>query len=231
MVRISEWLSEGWALVKDDIVTFAVAALLAGVIGAVTAGICMAPLMVGLYMMAFAKMKGEPVAIGDVFKGFQKFGPAFVASLLIVIAAGVVGVVLNLIPVVGQIAASLLGFAVGAATFYTMQLIAVSDISPVEAIQQSFEKVKDNFLMYCLAAFLFGLVNSVGAAICGIGALVTMPIVVMAGALAYRDNFAMPGGAAQPNFSAPAVPVAPVAPAPPTAMPTPEPPKPEPPTQ
>ena len=224
MVRISEWLSEGWALVKDDIMTFAVAALLAGLIGTLTAGICMAPLMVGLYMMAFAKMKGEPVAIGDVFNGFQKFGPAFVAYLIIAIPTAVI----SLIPGVGQIVAPLVYIAIGAVAFYTMQLIAVSDISPVEAIQQSFEKTKDNFLMYCVAALAFSVVGSIGVIACIVGQFVTISVVVMAGALAYRDNFGMPGGAAQPDFVAPA---APVAPAPPTAMPTPEPPKPEPPTQ
>ncbi len=47
MIKIGDWLSEGWALIKDDIVTFAVAALLVGLIGSLTLGICLPALSVG----------------------------------------------------------------------------------------------------------------------------------------------------------------------------------------
>jgi len=49
---------------------------------------------VGLYMMLGKRMRGEVVAIGDVFKGFQKFGPAFLLGLILGIALGVLYAVL-----------------------------------------------------------------------------------------------------------------------------------------
>lgn len=222
MVKIGDWLSEGWALIKDDIVTFAVASLLAGIITVVTLTICAPAMTVGLYMMVFKKMRGEQVAIGDVFQGFQKFGPAFVVYLVVGIGAGIVGVVINLIPVIGQIISPLVGFIIGAVIFYTWQLVAEREIGPIEAITASLDKVKPDFVMYCVCALVYGLINAVGMAICGIGALVTTPLVMAATALAYRDNFGMEGVAAAPASP----PAAPPAPPPAAVGPAPEP-KPE----
>jgi len=222
MVKMGDWLSEGWALIKDDIVTFAVATLLAGLIGIVTLTICMPALMVGLYMMVFKKIRGEEVAIGDVFQGFQKFGAAFVVYLVVGIGAAVVSVVLQLIPVIGQIASALVGFVIGAVIFYTWQLIAEREIGPIDAISTSLEKTKPDFVMYCVCALVYGLVNMAGGIVCGIGALVTTPLVIAAMALAYRDNFGMEGVAAAPA----APPAAPPAPPPAAVGPAPEP-KPE----
>lgn len=219
MVKLGDWLSEGWALVSQDLWTWILAALLAGLIGTVSLGICMPALSVGLYMMAFAKMRGEEIAPGDVFKGFSKFGPAFVAALVVAIGAGIVGMVLQVIPIIGQIASILLGVAVGAVVFYTFQLIAETSIGAIDAIKRSFEKVKPDLLMYAVTAFVYGLISSVGAALCGIGALFTTPLIVGAMAMAYRDNFELEGVAAPAAGPGPA-PAAPEAP--PAAPPKPQ---------
>lgn len=210
MVKLGDWLSEGWGLVSEDLGTWIVAALLTLLIGTVSLGICMPALHVGLFMMAFAKMRGEEISAGDVFQGFSKFGPAFVAALLAAIVVFVAALVLQIIPIVGQIASALLGIVVGAGLFYTFQLIAETDIGAVDALKESFEKVKPDFLMYCVTSFVYGLINSVGAGLCGIGALFTMPLVVGAMAMAYRDNFELEGVAAAPAPEAgPAAPAAP----------------------
>ena len=130
MVKIGDWLSEGWALIKEDIVTFAVAALLAGLIGSVTGGICAPPLSVGILMMIGSRMRGEPVAIGDVFKGFQKFGPAFLAALLVSVVIGVGGgiiaviaMALAAIPLIGWLLSIVLFVALGAAALAASGLL------------------------------------------------------------------------------------------------------------
>lgn len=226
MVRLGEWLSEGWALIKDDIVTFAVATLVAGLVGTVSLGICGPALFAGLFMMMFAKMRGEPVAIGDVFKGFQKFGPAILLIIIVVIATGVASVVLNLIPIVGQIASMVLGFVVGAAIFYSMPMVAATDVSAVDSIKLSWEKVQPNLVMYCVTYFVYSLISSLGSIACIVGIFVTQPLTMAAMAIAYRENFGLDGAA--PAAVPPAVPPAPgVAPPPavppPPAAPTPPP--------
>ncbi len=219
MVRLGEWLSEGWALIKDDIVTFAVATLLAGLVGSITLGICAAPLSAGLFMMLFAKMRGEPVAIGDVFKGFQKFGPAFVMMLVVMVATGLVSFLLSLTGI-GAFIAPLLGIVVGGATFYALPMIAATEVGPIDSIKVSWEKVKPNFAMYCVTYFVYALVMQIGAIACIVGAFVTTPLGLAAMALAYRENFGLDGAA--PAAVPPAVPPAPGV-APPPVAPTPPP--------
>lgn len=229
MIKIGDWLSEGWALIKDDIVTFAVAALLVGLIGSLTLGICLPALSVGLFMMVFKKMRGETIAIGDVFQGFSKFGPAFVAAIVLAVAVGLVGVVLNFIPVLGQIAASLLGVVVGGAMFYLLPLIATTDISGIDAIKASLEKTKPQIVMYSVTAFVYSLVSGLGAIACFVGQFVTWPLTIAAMALAYRDNFGLPGAAPGAPAASPAAPMPPQAP-PAAPPPSPKPPTPQPPT-
>lgn len=164
MVRLGEWLSGGWALIKDDIVTFAVAALLAGLIGGATGGICMPPLVIGLYMMVGSRMRGDSVEIGDVFRGFEKFGPAFLAYLLVAIAVYalyalfiILTLVLGNIPVIGLILFIVLfvGYAIavlviGALAFYVLPAIAFTEVSAVDAIRTSVEKVRGDIPMHSI---------------------------------------------------------------------------------
>ena len=233
MVKLGDWLSEGWGLIKDDIVTFAVAALLAGLIGGVTIGICAPAMMVGLYMMVNSRMRGEPVEIGDVFKGFQKFGPAFVAALLIGIASFAIGFLAGYIPVVGGIIGAVIGWVISGAMFYMYAIIAVQQVGSIEAISISWEKTKPDLAMYTVTCFVYSLISALGIVACFVGVFVTMPLMVAAIAVAYRDNFGLEGTAAAPAAppAAPAetpVPPPPAAPAPEPPAPTPEPPAPEP---
>lgn len=224
MIKIGDWLSEGWALIKDDILTFAVATLLAGVIGSITLFICMPAMTVGLFMMMFKKLRGETVAIGDVFQGFSKFGPAFVAFIVVGIAGGLVAFILQFIPILGQIASLVLVLVIGGAMFYLAQIIAATDMGGIEAIKASWEKTKPDVVMYSVTYLVYSIVISVGAIACGIGQLVTSPLAMAAMAIAYRDNFSLPGAApAAPAGPADVPPPA----APPPAAPPPEPPKPE----
>jgi uncharacterized membrane protein len=138
-------------------------------------------------------------------------------------------VVLNFIPVLGQIAASLLGVVVGGAMFYLLPLIATTDISGIDAIKASLEKTKPQIVMYSVTAFVYSLVSGLGAIACFVGQFVTWPLTIAAMALAYRDNFGLPGAAPGAPAASPAVPMPPQAP--PTAPPpSPKPPTPQPPT-
>src|SRR5262249_43950116 len=55
-VDIGRWLSSGWQIVQADIVTFAVATLLLGLIGMATCGILAGPMTCGIMMMAYRRM-------------------------------------------------------------------------------------------------------------------------------------------------------------------------------
>ena len=218
-------------MIKDDIVTFAVAMLLAGLIGGVTAGICGPAMAVGMFMMFAKKMRGEKVAIGDVFEGFQKFGPAFVVSLLGGLAIGALYLILVGIPGIVSAAVGIPpvimillmpifvvgAIAVNALVLYSMPIVAYTDTGAIDALKMSIEKVKPALVMNCVLVLVCGLVGAIGSIACGLGQLISMPVAMAAVAFGYRDNFGMDGVAA-----APAVPPAPAPAAPdPAAIPDP----------
>ena len=219
MVKMGDWLSEAWGIVKGDMVTFALATLVAGLLAGT--GILAGPMYVGFFIMVNKKLRGEQISVGDIFEGFQKFAPSLVAFLIVAIGGGLVGFLLTLTGV-GAFIAPFLGLLIGGAIFYTFQIIAATDVDGVTAIKMSWEKVKPDYLMYCVTYLVYALVAQLGLIACIVGVFVTAAIMGVAMAIAYRDNFGMDGVAAAP---APP-PAAPPAPPPAAVGPAPEP-KPE----
>ena len=62
-VKIGDWLRDGWDLVKDDWVTFAVSGLLVWLIGTQACAILYGPMMVGYHILCFRRMRGERAEI------------------------------------------------------------------------------------------------------------------------------------------------------------------------
>ena len=82
-VRPVECLTEGWELIKDEFWLFVGIALVAILIGNLAPlGILMAPMMCGVYLAVFRRMRGERVEFDTLFKGFDYFGEAVIAMLL-----------------------------------------------------------------------------------------------------------------------------------------------------
>jgi hypothetical protein len=211
MVKLGDWLSEGWEIVKDDMATFAIASFLAMLISGVTLGICAGPMSVGLFMMVHDKLRGEDIAIGDVFKGFQKFGPSFLVIVIVAIASSVVGFLLGLTGV-GSVLMPFVGIAIGGAMFFTFQIIAESDMGGIDAMKMSWEKVKDDFLMFCVAYLVYSLIAQLGVIACVVGIFITTPVMMAAMGVAYRDIFGLSGAPEAAPAAAPAAPAAPEAP-------------------
>src|SRR5215207_189868 len=76
-------IKAGWELVKGQYWLFIGMCLLALIIGqAVPLGILLGPMMCGLYVTFFKRMRREPIEFGDLFKGFDYFGPSVIATLI-----------------------------------------------------------------------------------------------------------------------------------------------------
>jgi hypothetical protein len=210
-VDLGGWLSKGWELIKDDIVTFAVATLLAGLIGSVTCGILAPAMTCGLLMMVFAKMQGRSVEIGDVFKGTRRFVPAILTALLLLVP-GLAIYIVSVAPMllVAAVAPNSQGaMALAAlwcypvltilvcllqgAIFFTFAHIAARNVGPVEALQASWEVFRRNLLMFTVTAVLYQVIASAGEIACIIGVFVTVPLIMAAQAQAYIDHFGMQG--------------------------------------
>ena len=212
MVKTGEWISEAWALVKEDLWMHVLLMIVLSLGSSITGGILQGPLMAGYLWIVFRKLSGAGYApaVGDIGKGFEVFLHAFLA--------GIVG---GLIASLGIIACIVGVFATAALMMFALPLVMDRRMDFWPAIQMSMEKVKENVMGWSLFVLALWALQLLGALICGVGTLVTGPIAIVALALAYRDNFGIQmveaGGAAAPMAPPPAAPPAapPPAPSPP----------------
>ncbi len=210
-VDIGRWLNAGWEIIKDDILTFAVASLLMSLLAVVTCGVLGPALQCGLFMMAFHKLMGRPVEIGTVFQGTSRFLNALLAGLLLLLIGALAGAISYGPVAVGataapdneavqviaglwnMVASTVVQAFIGGAFFFVFAHIAARNVGPVEAIGASWEIFTRNILMFLVVGFLFQLIASLGAVACFIGIFVTQPLIIAATAQAYADHFGIAG--------------------------------------
>ena len=79
---VGDCLSGAWGTFKKNVLTHVVCTLLVMVVAGISAGLLAGPMMVGYMRMIERETRGEAVQIGDVFRGFDDFVPAFLAGLI-----------------------------------------------------------------------------------------------------------------------------------------------------
>jgi hypothetical protein len=155
--------------------------------------ICAIPWMLGgLYNAAFKQLRGEKLVVKDLFSGRPYFVSILVAGLLIGIAY-FIGVIMLVIP----------GLIVLGLTFLTIPLIVEGGRSAVDAIKESIEVTKQDWLMFTLFALALQFLAGAGGIACGIGALATMPLLYLGHAVAYRDMVGVRGAQRRESFMPP----------------------------
>lgn len=182
-VRTGEWISTAWTLVTGQVWMFMLIALLMIVVSSVVPIILQGPMIIGMHIVCWRVLLGGRADPGDLFKGFNYFVPALVASLLIAIFS-----FLGLI-------ACLVGALVVAAIFqFTYLFIVDRNMDFWPAMQASHAVVKQDYMGFLL--FLLALIgiNILGVLACVVGLLVTIPLHYLAVTLAYKDlvGFASP---------------------------------------
>jgi uncharacterized membrane protein len=186
-VDFGGWIEKGFALWKQDIVTLAVVALVVFFVSALSLLILTGPMMVGMFMIIFAlhdKTQPKP-QIGDVFKGFDFFGPS-VVLFLILFGLGLATSVFNFIPHIGRFIGILASLCIQTAIMFAWPFLVDKKMAPVDAVKASFEIVKDNFFPFLGLNLVAGIIGSVGIIACCIGIFVTMPIAFCIIVVAYR---------------------------------------------
>lgn len=178
-VQISQGdlIKKSWEMVKSDWMFFIVGFLVTFLVGYISLGILMGPLMVGFVMAINKKAKGETVGIGDIFNlGFSKFLPAFLAMLIVGVAY-FVGIILLVIP----------GILVMIFCAWTIFILADSDLDAVGAIKASVALTKANFGTTFITLIVAGFIGGIGTVACYVGALVTAPMAVCMLNMAYQQ--------------------------------------------
>lgn len=148
----------------------------------------------GLYRMAVNQARGRPVSVGDLFSAGDVIGPLVVAALLTALAvavpAGIVAALL--VPVLG-FGAALIAIipAVIIALFFVLANPIIVDrrVGGVEAMKESVNATKGHLGPLFGILLVLGLINIVGAIPCGLGLLVTSPLLYLTVGVIYRDLF------------------------------------------
>jgi uncharacterized membrane protein len=134
------------------------------------------PLMVGFHLYTMKKMFNRRTEIGDMFKGFDFFLPAFVAALLISLFV-TLGMLLCIIP----------GLIVAAMYKFTYLFILDKRMEFWPAMQASHEVVKNDYMGYTVFMLALVGINILGFLCCIVGLFVTIPLSIVAITVAYQE--------------------------------------------
>lgn len=171
---IGETVGAGWEVFKNNAAAMIVGLLAVGVVGGFTLGICMGPMLIGYMRMALRAARGETVAIGDVFGGFDKFLPSL--GLFFLVAIGVfVGMMLLVIP----------GIIFAFLAYWSFWIMADSELSAIDCIKKSVELVREDIGGTLVFMIVSSLINAAGNFV-PFGSLITGPIAIGMGASGFE---------------------------------------------
>ncbi len=224
------------------IAALAGSALIAAIVIVIISLLIFAYLGAGLYRAAIQQAKGEAISVGHLFSAGDSFMGVLGLGILYIVASIVLGGVLFTLAFVSEelsillsLFARLLQLVAAGFLFYSIPLIVDRKLGVIEAIRTSISTTRPQWWMYVLFVLVLTIIYVIGVIPCGLGLLVTIPLVLLASAAAYRDTFLRQGEqnyqpfsppppsyyAPQPQFSNPPQPQFPPSPQPQFSEPTP----------
>jgi uncharacterized membrane protein len=174
--QTGRWLSEGWTVVQSEWLMFALVTLVFLVISGAVPVILQGAMIVGIHIVSWRRLSGGPVDINDLFKGFNYFVPSLAAFVVIAVFAAL-GFLLCIIP----------GFVILAMYKFTYLFIADKKMDFWAAMQASHAIVRQDYFGFTWFMVAAALLNLLGALLCGVGLLLTVPLTYVAITAAYRD--------------------------------------------
>ncbi|HPO14017.1 MAG TPA: hypothetical protein PLI09_11270 [Candidatus Hydrogenedentes bacterium] len=182
---IGSMISESWNIFKNNagpliggFVVASVIVLVGGmipIIGMVIPIVIMGPFMLGIFKMARSAVAGQPVEFSDIFSGFQKFLPAFLAYLVITIFT-MIGMIFCILP----------GLFVSMLYLPTYLFILNDNLDFWPAMEASRKMVMNNVGQWILLYLVFLGLNLLGVMACCVGIFVTGPIMAILIVLAFN---------------------------------------------
>jgi len=143
-----------------------------------SANLIILPMVMGLAMMGIKRSVDAPISSGMVFKYFPKMLPLFVTMLLIYIMV-IIGFILFVLP----------GIYLMIAYYMAMPLVAEKGLSPWQAMEASRKAITHRWFSIFGFFITMLLIIVVSALPLGIGMIWTMPMMVIAFAILYRNMF------------------------------------------
>ena len=174
--RPGYWVGQGWQMVKADIGTFMLLTIVFAVLNGMVPMILQGPLIAGFQIFCMKKLLHRRTDVADLFKGFNFFVPALIASLLITLLVGC-GTLFCIIP----------GLVLAAMFKFTFLFIVDKRMDFWPAMQASHAVVKNDYFGFTMFLLLMVLVDILGALCCLVGLLVAMPVTIAAVTVAYKE--------------------------------------------
>ncbi len=183
-VDISSALSRGWALMRANMPILVGASLLAWLMTCVpvVGWLLGFVLLGGLDYLFLRRMRGETVEIGDIFAGFN------LAFLNLVMC----GLVKCLLICLGLIACILPGIYLGVGYVFAIPLVIDKKMDFWPAMELSRQVVHKHWWSTFALVIVLALVAFAGFLVCGVGALITIPLASAAFLYVYEDLFGAP---------------------------------------
>jgi len=170
------WIGAGWALVKADMGIFALCTLVFIVLNGAVPLIIQGSLLAGFHIFCMKKLLGRNAEFADLFKGFNFFVPALVASLLI-----------SLFTFAGSLLCIIPGLVVAAMYKFTYLFIVDKRMDFWQAMQASHAIAKNDYFGFTMFLLAMVGVNILGFLCCIIGLLISMPVTFAAITVAYQE--------------------------------------------
>ena len=176
-----DFIGRAWDLVKPHWLPLGLMFLIHTSIGMVPyVGGCISAIItgaiyVGINRAVLGMLAGKPPSVGMMFEGFDRFGQAFLASLVTGLLAGL-GFLFCIVP----------GVILTLMWLFTYLILAETQLGFWEAMQASADLTKGYRWPLFLLGLCGGLVTLLGALCCCVGAFVAQAVVFTAFALAYR---------------------------------------------
>ena len=172
----TQWIGQGWELVKTDLGNFVLMTVLMLVINGALPLLLHGALTAGFQGACKKKLLGHRFDMADLFEGFHFFGSTLAANVVITILV-FLGVLLFIIP--GLILAAMYNF--------TFLFIIDKKYDYKQAMRASAAVVKQDYFGYTIFLIALGLLNLAGVLCLFVGLLVTVPVSMAAITIAYRD--------------------------------------------
>ena len=185
VIDISGALSRGWALLRDNMAVLIGATVLGWL---VSVGLAFVPilgwvvgfvLLGGLDYMFLRRIRGEAVQIGDVFAGFN----------LAFVHLAMAGLVKWLLVSLGFVLCILPGIYLGVGYVFALPLVVDKQMEFWTAMEVSRRVVHAQWWSMLALVIVLALVACAGFLLCGVGALITIPLSTAAFMYVYEDLF------------------------------------------
>jgi hypothetical protein len=191
-IDIGGAVSRGWALVRDNMAVLVLATVLGWL---VAIGLSAVPilgwivgfvLLGGLDYMFLRRIRGEQVQVGDVFDGFN----------LAFVNLSMAGLVKWLLTSLGLVLCIVPGIYLAVGYVFALPLVIDKKMEFWPAMEVSRRVVHENWFSIFALVIVLALVAFCGFLLCGVGALITVPISHAAFMYVYEDLFGATGALA-----------------------------------